>query len=61
MFTMVQPLLLLMNKIMEEILFGLLRKIYLTRSKSLYIKENAIFRKQDIILAVLIYCLQIQY
>ena len=37
---------------MEEILFGLLRKIYLTRSKSLYIKENAIFRKQDIILAV---------
>ena len=50
-----------MNKIMEEILFGLLRKIYLTRNKNLYIKENAIFRKQDIILAVLIYCLQIQY
>ena len=46
---------------MEEILFGLLRKIYLTRIKSLYIKENAIFRKQDIIPAVLIYCLQIQY
>lgn len=31
------------------------------QKQSLYIKENAIFRKQDIILAVLIYCLQIQY
>ena len=52
---------LLMSKIMEEILFGLLRKIYLTRSKNSSIWENARFHKQDIILAVLIYCLQIQY